>query len=186
MFFINTTTRSGWLILMMLMTACSSSIPVEIRQTVNNAPGVAQLRDQPDSYISQPVRWGGMILETENKQDTSWLTIIAFPLSVNGEPQTSARSSGRFIALVNEFLEPLVYSRDRLITVKGSFLKTETLKIGEYPYVYPVIEVDHYYLWPKKQAPRYVDYPPYWGYDPWFYPGYPWPHPHRHLFPGHH
>ncbi len=182
MVFINTTMRSGWLILIALLASCSSSIPVEIRQTLDNAPGVAQVREQPDSYISQQVRWGGMILETENRQNTSSLTIIAFPLSDQGEPRTSAQSPGRFIAVVDEFLEPQVYGRDRLITVKGSYYHTETLKVGEYPYLYPVIDVEHYYLWPKKQ-PRYVDYPPYWGYDPWYYPGYPWRHHHRHRAP---
>jgi outer membrane lipoprotein len=180
---INTTIRSGWLVLILLMAACSSSIPVEIRQTLVNAPGVALVRGQPDSYLSQQVRWGGMILETENKQNSSWLTIIAFPLSDRGEPQTSARSPGRFIARVDEFLEPLVYGRDRLITVKGSFSKTEMLMVGEYPYLYPVIDVEHYYLWPVKQVPHYVDYPPYWRYDPWYYPGYPWRYPYR--YPGH-
>ncbi len=183
MMLINTTIRSGWLVLILLMAACSSSIPVEIRQTLVNAPGVAQVRGQPDSYLSQQVRWGGMILETENKQNSSWLTIIAFPLSDRGEPQTSARSPGRFIARVDEFLEPLVYGRDRLITVKGSFSKTEMLKVGEYPYLYPVIDVEHYYLWPVKQVPHYVDYPPYWRYDPWYYPSYPWRYPYR--YPGH-
>lgn len=163
------------------MAACSSSIPPEIRQTLDNGPGVAQLREQPDNYIEQQIRWGGMILETENRENTSWLTIISYPLTDSGEPQTYAQSPGRFIAIVNDFLEPLIYGQDRLITVKGNFFETETINIGEYPYEYPLIVVDHYYLWPEKREPRYVDYPPYWGYDPWFYPGYPWHYPHRHL-----
>jgi outer membrane lipoprotein len=171
--------------LTMLMTACSSSIPVEIRQSPANAPDLAQVREQPGGYVAQPVRWGGMILETENTQNASRLTIIAFPLSDNGQPQTSAQSPGRFIAIVDKFLEPLVYSRDRLITVTCNFFKTETLKIGEYPYVYPLVEVDHYYLWPEKRVPYYTDYPPYWRYDPWYYPGYPWHYPPNYLVPRH-
>ena len=169
----------------MLMTACSSSIPVEIRQSPINAPDLAQVRDQPSSYIAQPIRWGGMILETENTQNASRLTVIAFPLSDNGEPQTRAQSPGRFIAIVDKFLEPLVYSRDRLITVTGNFFKTETQNIGEYPYLYPLVEVDHYYLWPEKRVPYYPDYPPYWRYDPWYYPGYPWHYPPDYRVPRH-
>ena len=183
--FINTTLRSGCLTLIMLMTACSSSIPVEIRRELDNAPDVAQVREQPASHISQPVRWGGVILEIENRQNTSWLTIIAFPLSDRGEPKTYAQSPGRFIAVVDDFLEPRVYSRERLITVRGSFFQTETLKVGEYPYLYPVVDVEHYYLWPIKQEPYYVDYPPYWPYNPWYFPGYPWPHHPGYLVPKH-
>jgi len=172
--------RSGWIVLILLVTACSSSVPLEIRQALPDAPGVEQLREQPASYVAQQVRWGGKILQTDNRQDASRVTVIAFPLSGKGEPQTSAASTGRFIAIVDGFLEPLVYGSDRLITVRGRFLETESRQIGEYPYLYPLIKVDHYYLWPIKQPPRYYDYPPYWGYDPWYYPGR---YPHRGLIP---
>jgi outer membrane lipoprotein len=157
----------------MLISACSSHIPPEIRQAVDDAPDVAQVRQQAEAYMSQKVRWGGVILNTENKQNTSWLTVIAFPLSDNGEPQVSDKSPGRFIAIIDEFVEPLVYSHDRKITVTGNLLRSETLKVGEFPYEYPVIQVDHYYLWPAVQEPPDINYYPYWWYDPWYYPYYP-------------
>jgi len=165
-----------------LLVACSSHIPPEIKQPVQGSPSVAQVRQQADVYLSQKVRWGGVILQTENKQNTSRLSIIAFPLSDHGQPQISDESPGRFIALVDEFLEPLVYSREREITVIGSLQRTETIKVGEFPYEYPVIKVEHYYLWPPRSEVDDWDYPPYWWYDPWYrpyYPYYPW-HPHRH------
>lgn len=161
----------------MLMSACSSHIPPEIRQSLDGAPSVAQVRDKTDTYLSQKVRWGGVIHHTENKHNASWLTIIAFPLSDRGKPQDSDQSPGRFIAIVDEFLEPLVYSRDRKITVTGNLLRTETFKVGEFPYEYPVIQVDHHYLWPPELEPANYDYPPYWWYDPWYNPYYPWRHP---------
>lgn len=164
---------SGWFASIMLMSACASQIPPEIRQTLEAAPSVAQVQNQAENYLSQRVRWGGIILQTENKHETSWLTIIALPLSDNGEPQASDQSPGRFIAIVDEFLEPLVYSQDREITVTGSLLRTETLKVGEFPYEYPVIQVDHYYLWPARPEPTDINYHPYWWYDPWHYPYYP-------------
>jgi len=165
-----------------ILTACSSHIPPEIKQALQNSPSVAQVHQQAEAYMSRKVRWGGVILQTENRQNTSRLSIIAFPLSSKGEPQISDESPGRFIALVDEFLEPLVYSREREITIIGKLVKTETIKVGEYPYEYPVIEVEHYYLWPPRSEVDINDYPPYWMYDPWYrpyYPYYPW-YPHRH------
>ena len=137
-----------------------------------------------DTYLSQKIRWGGIILNTENKQNASWLTIIALPLNESGKPLDSDQSPGRFIAIVDEFLEPLVYSPDRQITVTGHLIRTETQQVGEFSYEYPVIQVEHYYLWPAKPEQTYVDYPPYW-HNPWYYPyGYSWPYPyypqHRH------
>lgn len=159
-----------------LASACSSHIPPEIKQPLEGSPDVAQVRAQSQNFISQKVRWGGTILETENKGDSSRLTIVAFPLGSDGEPKSDSQSPGRFIAVVNEFLEPTVYSKDREITVTGSLVKTENRDIGEFPYEYPVIQVENYYLWPVREEPSYYDYPPYWWYDPW-YPYYPYYYP---------
>jgi outer membrane lipoprotein len=164
----------------LLVCACSSNVPLEIKQPLDGSPGVAQVRDHADDYLSQKVRWGGVIVNTQNKDNTSRLVIVAFPLNDDGEPRVSDQSSGRFIAIADEFLEPLVYSSDREITVVGTLQGTETLDIGEFPYQYPVVKVEHSYLCPVKQEPDYRDYPPYWWYDPWpyypyYYPYYPYP-----------
>ena len=176
-------TVAGWLASILFLTACSTHIPPEIKQPQVGSPSLEQVIEQAETYTSQKVRWGGVILNTENKQKSSWLTLIAFPLSDRGEPQTSDQSPGRFIAIVDDFLEPLVYSRERKITVIGRLLRTETLKIGEFPYQYPVIQVEHFYLWPPEPEPAVVDYPPDWWYDPWYNPYYPWYYPY---YPHHH
>jgi outer membrane lipoprotein len=167
---VTTLKLSVWLAAALLLSACSQHIPPEIRQAPDNSPSVDQVRHQPDTYISQRIRWGGVILHTENKSDGSWMTIIALPLQSNGKPRESDQSPGRFIAIANEFLEPLVYSRDREITVTGTVLRTETRKVGEFAYDYPVIRIDHYYLWPARQETTDSDYLPYWWYNPY----YPW------------
>lgn len=170
----------GVLAVIIQMSACSSHIPPEIKQPLDGSPGVAQVRHQAGDYLSQKIRWGGIILHTENKQDVSELTIIALPLSESGEPIDSDKSPGRFIAIIDEFVEPLVYSPEREITVTGKILRTENLKVGEFPYEYPVIQVDHYYLWPPEPEPSYLDYPTYpWIYGPYYPWHYPYYHPHR-------
>lgn len=156
-----------------LLSACTSLVPAEIKQPVKGSPSIDQVRHQLDAYQSKKVRWGGIILENVSKQDASWLKIIALPLHDDGEPLNTDRSPGRFIAIVDQFLEPEVYKSDRQITVTGHVLRYETQKVGEFSYDYPVIQVDHYYLWPEKSEPLYNDYPPYWWHDPF----YPWPYP---------
>ena len=173
--------NSGLLLSIFLISACSSHIPPEIKEPVAGSPGVDQVRNQLEAFQSKKVRWGGIILETENKQNASWLKIIALPLNEYGEPRDTDQSPGRFIAIVDEFLEPQLYTRDRQITVTGHVLRHETLKVGDFSYDYPVIQVEHYYLWPIQTEPDYDDYPPYLWYDPfypWHYPYYPYPHPH--------
>ena len=170
---------SGGLLAYALVSACATNIPTEISQPLEGSPGVEQVRQQPAAYLSQKVRWGGIIVQTENKHDTSELTIVALPLADNGEPNDSDNSPGRFIAVIDKFIEPQVYSPDRKITLTGRVLKTETRKVGEFPYAYPVIKVEHYYLWPPEPEQVYIDYPPYLWYDPyypWRYPYYPYPY----------
>ena len=119
----------------------------------------------------------GRTTNTENKQNASRLTILAYPLNNDGKPLSSNLSSGRFIAIVNEFLEPTVYSRDRKITIIGDLIKTETVKIGEFPYEYPIVQEEHHYLWSPDPEFTGPNYPPYWWHDPWYNPYYPWRHP---------
>ena len=49
--------------------------------------------------------------------------------------------------------------------------------MGEFPYTYPVVQAQSWYLWPRESemSPGY----PYPGfYDPWYGPWYgPWPSP---------
>ena len=90
---------------MLLMSACSSNIQPEISQPMEGAPGLQQVLKQPEAYLSQKVRWGGVILEIENQQQTTRLTIVAFPLDNNGRPKLPALSPGRFIAVVDKFLK---------------------------------------------------------------------------------
>ncbi|MFT5657822.1 MAG: outer membrane lipoprotein [Gammaproteobacteria bacterium] len=154
--------------LIFLLSACSSNIPLEIREAPANAPTLPEVRDRPNGYVSQSVRWGGRILETTNGQNSSQITIVAFPLSDEGRPRTDEASSGRFIASINHFLEPLEYKSDRLITVTGTYSRTETLVVGEYRYEYPVVDIAHSYIWPVIVRPVYNPYPHYWHHNPWY------------------
>lgn len=168
-----------YLAFIMLPMACSSHIPAAIKQPVPNAPSIQRAQLHTSDYIGQPVRWGGKILQIENKQDASTLSIIGFPLNSNGRPILSGESTGRFIAVVDEFLEPVVYKNEREITVSGTLLGTESRKIGEFSYDYPVVKVEHYYLWPVITIPDtyYRPYNPW--YDPWYDPWYYYsPRPH--------
>lgn len=166
------------IILALALTSCASRMPVEIQGEFDNAPDTTQAHTQPDKFLSQQVRWGGKILNIENKQNTSRLTIVAFPLNSYGRPKNSNQSHGRFIAIVDKFLEPELYSKDREVTVTGSLQKSEIVKVGDFSYSHPVVQVNNHHLWAIKQAtpPNYMNH---WWHDSWYNPYYPWPYPHH-------
>lgn len=163
----------------LLLSACASGVPQQIRQEPTDSPTLEQVLADPAAHVSRPVRWGGVILETENRANSTLVTVLALPLSGSGKPQLGDDSAGRFVAVVPLFLDPKVYSKDRRFTVSGTLAGSETRKVGEFPYRYPVVEAQHHYLWPvePKLPPRYRD--PWWD-NPWWYdPWYPYRYPYR-------
>jgi outer membrane lipoprotein len=167
--------RCGILLLTLLLSACASQVPQNIRKAPADNLSLEQVREHTADYLGRQVRWGGTIIETGNREATTLLTVLGRPLYKGGEPKFTDVSAGRFIAIVPAFLDPQVYASDRQVTFTGSLLRTETGKVGEYPYTYPVIQADAWYLWPEAtERPR--GYPP-----PWYPYGYPYPYryPHR-------
>ncbi len=168
----------GLFFIILSLSSCASRMPVKIQGEFTHAPDAAQVHIQPDKFLSQRVRWGGKILNIENKQNTSRLTIVTFPLNSYGRPKKSNQSLGRFIAVVDKFLEPELYKKDREVTVTGSLKKSETLKVGEFSYSHPVVQVDNHHLWQIEQTTS-SNYMHHWWHDSWYNPYYPWPYPHH-------
>jgi len=174
--------RHAWL-LSTLLVACASQIPVNIRQAPRGGPSLPQVRANLLDFRSQPVRWGGEILNVENRETATWVTVLAQPLHDDGEPNRSDNSEGRFLARIPVFLDPKVYQAERRITVRGTLTGSETRQVGQFPYRYPVVDATDWYLWPKQPArepgydsPYWYDpvFPSPWYYDPWYrYPYYP-------------
>ncbi len=168
--------------ILLVLVACSSKIPPNIREAPINAPGISQVRADPAAFMNSRIRWGGAILSLDHTADKSRLIIVTFPLNDDGKPVAKGGSAGRFIAEVEGFLEPAVYNKDRDITIIGDLISVETQRVGGFDYDYPVVTVDEFYLWPKK--PLQTTYPRGY-YRPFYrpyYPFYPWHfyHFHRH------
>ncbi|MCO6411583.1 MAG: Slp family lipoprotein [Thiogranum sp.] len=172
---------AGFAATALMLTACATSIPLQIKQAPPDNPGLQQVLDDPDAWQSRQARWGGTILETENREDMTRLLILARPLSKDGEPRSGDTSLGRFIAVIPRFLDPAVYSKDREVTITGTIQGVETRKVGEFPYRYPVVLAEHHYVWPQPDPYDPYRYPRWWHdpwyYDPWYFPYYPYHHP---------
>jgi outer membrane lipoprotein len=172
------------MLLALLLGACASPVPQAIRVAPPDAPSLAAARAVPGEHLGQRVRWGGTIIETDNLESATRLTVLGRPLGSAGRPRWSDESAGRFIAIVPEFLDPKLYAPDRRLTVAGTLLRTETGKVGEHPYTYPVVEADVWYLWPLEEDWRRRHPDPWWhdpwGCRPWYCdPRYPYSYPYR-------
>lgn len=180
----------------LLLAGCASQIPLEIRQGPDS-PAPSEVRGNIGAHAGRAVRWGGLLLETQNRQTVTRLVILARPLTRDGEPSGSDTSLGRFIAIVPGFLDPKVYAPDRLVTVTGILRGSEHGTVGTHDYLYPVVEAAAWYLWPEPEPPYGTPYPwwydpwygPWWyggWYDPWWYDPWYYPHWYPHLRPPKH
>lgn len=112
-------------------------------------------------------RWSGVVAKIQNNPTQTRLEIVYFPAAAGGRPQVSDQTPGRFVAYVNGFLDPLVYSQGKQVTVLGPLQPAEHGHVEQYPYVFPVIGQATVHLWPKKQERVEVEtfpmWDPYWG-----------------------
>jgi outer membrane lipoprotein len=162
-----------------VVTGCTPAISKQLRKEAGEPIPFEALQKRTASYKGRVVIIGGYILETVNKPKGSWLTVLQSPLDSLNRPESSDLSKGRFMVWSKEFLDPVVYSKERRITVGGTVRGSEERKLGSLTYRYPVIEAKEIHLWPNEK--KYVGpYYPY--YDPWIYPWYPYPYPYRYPY----
>lgn len=151
------------------LSACATQVPEPIREAATVDASIAEVRSNPEQFIGSRVRWGGTIAEVRNLADQTLVQVVARELDDDGEPQVGDRSIGRFVARIDGFLDPAVYTQGRRFTVVGEVAGMRVVEVGEYQYRAPVVEVESYYLWPREtrtaRYPRYHD--PFW-YDPWY------------------
>jgi len=178
----HTLVATAALLAALLLGACASEIPLLIRDGPSDSPAPTVVREQTGDHLGRQVRWGGRLIETDNRVQDTRLTVLAQPLGKDGEPGNEDVSLGRFIAVVPGFLDPKVYAPDRLVTITGTVQGSVPGMVGEHPYRYPVVAAQAWYLWPEANGAPYDYRYPGW-YDPWYGPWWygawydPWYHP---------
>jgi len=156
------------LIILFLLSGCAHVISKDIRSHSDLSLTLRQVRQNPDDYKGKSVVWGGDIVQTINQKDgTTLIEVFQMPLGWRGEPKETLSSDGRFLILVEKYLDPYIYQKGRKITVAGEILGEKIKPLGEMGYKYPLLLSKQIYLW-EDYYPRY----PYYYYDPWW--GYPY------------
>ena len=168
--------------LSLCLGACTSS--KAIRTPVIDSPNVEQARLNQDT--GKLIRWGGTIVAVENKVDHTLIEIVERPLTRFGTPKVSNKTGGRFFAKTPEFIDPETIESKQSITVSGTLVDYAQGMIGEHDYLYPVVEINEYKIWPnnqrRNQGPFYGPYwyDPYWGTRAHWYNGHRFRHRYRH------
>jgi outer membrane lipoprotein len=118
------------LLLLILFPGCGP-ISKELRAQTDRTLSFQQVFQNPEAFQGKIMIWGGEIIETTNQKDgTTLIVILQRPLDWMEEPKIE-RSEGRFIILVEGYVDPYVFRRGRRITVAGEILGKKLMRLGE-------------------------------------------------------
>lgn len=138
-------------LLSLALSACAAMPPHDLLTETTGPVTVAEARERPEAVEGKSVLWGGRIARTVNTENGTRIEVVQFPLDRQARPLDVDRSDGRFLAVVDGFLEAMIYGEGRELTVVGRIRGVETQPLGEMEYRYPVVKVEKYHLWEKEQ-----------------------------------
>lgn len=149
--------RINLVFILLAIEGCASQVPLLIRQPPLENPSLQSVREDISRYQGTYVRWGGTIAGVQNQKGDAVIEIIGRELGDEGRPREAGTTLGRFLVLVDDFLDPAIYRPGRDITVYGAVEKIMKNYKSE-----PLIRVKVYHLWnPREYPPAYYPYP-YW------------------------
>ena len=179
----DTASRSVFITLMLctlvlLLDACTPVISPQLMEQVDRNLTYGSLASLPDEAKGKIVLLGGTIVQTVPKPGETEIEVVQKQVSSSGEPYLTDKSEGRYLVVVNSFLDPAIYRSGRDITVAGEVQGSVLRRLGEIDYRYPVITALELYLWKESYSPQAYPYPYPFGYPyyrrGWLYPGYPY------------
>lgn len=136
------------LVLFMLSLAGCAALPKELQVSdESQLVDYSQVTSAPEQNNNKLVRWGGMIAEVHNLDNTSVVEMVYYPLRDYGKPLMKDNSVGFFRVYLDEVLDSEVYSKGRLVTFTGLVKGIEYVRVEGQRYALPAVLSNTYYLW---------------------------------------
>lgn len=134
-------------VLPLLLAACA---PAPIYKTGGPAFVAAtpeQVATAPANFRDLQVVWGGRVVALHNFTDHSEIEVLAYPLDSSQRPRVGQPATGRFIALMPGFVEPMNFPDGSLVTLHGTLVGTRGGNVGQAPYTFTVVRGAAVHRW---------------------------------------
>ena len=130
-----------------LLAGCAVAPPLD---DVGARMGVKPYQVENEPTLDEiVVLWGGLIVQVDNRKDSTEVTVLAYPLDASQRPKIDAPSDGRFVAVLPGFVEPMTYPEGRFVTLRGRMFGTRAGTIQQGEYQFPLVQVQAAHLWPR-------------------------------------
>lgn len=134
------------LLLCVLLSSCATPVFRDVDNVVRVTP--ADVQQQPEGFRGAEVVWGGRIVAVENREDTTEVEVVAYPLDRDQQPSPEQPTEGRFLLVLPGFVEPFDYPHGRHLTVHGVLAGTRVGRVQEHEYLYPLVRARAVHVWP--------------------------------------
>ncbi|HET6514856.1 MAG TPA: Slp family lipoprotein [Thermodesulfovibrionales bacterium] len=165
------------------LLSCAPVLRKDLMESAIRDFSMNELRKNPGPYQGKLFVFGGIIAQTKITSEGSLIEALSVRVDPRGYLKGFGPSDGRFLALYPKeqgFLDPLIYSQGREVTLAAEFIGTREGTIDEAAYLFPFFAIKDLYLWAQWYSypwPPYYYYAPYYPYygDPFYrYPYYPY------------
>jgi len=161
--------------LLLALMGCASVVPEEFQAGADRTLTLTDIWARPEASRGRTMILGGEILQVTPKPSGTEVEVLERPLGRQDRPERTDTSQGRFLVMMEGFLDPAVYRAGREVTVVGDVEGVTARPIGEVTYTFPVLRGRYLYLWPIREPVVYYEpvWPyPYWGDRWWFWHRY--------------
>ena len=106
-----------------------------------------QVAGSPRNFENLQVVWGGSVVSVHNFPDHSEIEVLAYPLDSSQRPRTQQPATGRFIAIVPGFVEPMNYPPGALVTLSGTLDGARAGTVGQADYRFALVHSEAMHRW---------------------------------------
>ena len=136
--------------LFLVTASCTSreyAIPEPIASRIDTALTFDQLQASPTSHVGKVVLVGGEVLNAKRSADGTSMEVLQLPLDGSEPVMAAQQSQGRFLAVQKDFLDPAILSGRARVTIVGEVTGSNTQRLDDADYMYPVLAVKHLKVW---------------------------------------
>ena len=101
-----------------------------------------------ENQRDERVRWGGTLLGMLPGAGGNCMVLLARPLDQQYRPRAEGAAVGRFLACLDESLDPEEFLPGGDVTVTGVLETFEDLQVGDEVHRFPIVRTRSVYAWP--------------------------------------
>lgn len=142
-----------FLLALALPAAIAACAPAPLYKATSSSVNATpqQVATAPANFRNLQVVWGGSVISVHNFADHSEIEVLAYPLDSSQRPRLKEPASGRFIAIVPGFLEPMDYPPGSLVTLRGTLDGARNGEVGQAAYTFALVHSDAMHRWTPEE-----------------------------------